>query len=343
MHPDFERLKQDFGILMHRGEFEGFIADQIAHDVILAADAQPGLITVSNSGIPAFLSNYMDPKVITVLTTPNKAAKILGETKKGTWVTRTMTFPMVESVGETASYGDWSNNGSTNANTQFPERQSFHYQTITRWGERQMDEAGLAQIDWAQRLNIASAMVLDKNQNNSYFFGIGGLQNYGLLNDPALPAAIAPNTKAAGGTGWANATPTEVYTDVQKLYNQLVTQSNGLIDEDTKLVLVTSPGSAVYLKNTNLYNVAVTDSLKKNFPTLRFETAPQYYSTTAGNTVQLIAEEIDGQETGYCSFTEKMRAHPVIAGLSSFKQKKSQGTWGAIIFLPVCFAQMVGV
>ena len=63
----------------------------------------------------------------------------------------------------------------------------------------------------------------------------------------------------------------------------------------------------------------------------------------AGNLVQLIAEEIEGQDTGYCSFNEKMRAHPIIRAMSSFKQKVSGGSWGAIIRMPVGFASMLGV
>lgn len=339
-HIDFLRLERDLGIVMP--DVREWVNPQYAADYRLAMDAQPGLITVSNNGIPAFLSNYMDPKVIQVLTTPNKAAQILGtEVKRGNWVTRTATFTMVESTGETSSYGDWNNNGSVNANTVFPQRQSYHYQTITQWGERQLDEADLAKIDWAQRLNIASAMVLDKFQNQTYFFGVAGLQNYGLLNDPRLPAAILPATKAAGGRTWAVGTANEVYADVQALYTQLVTQTAGLVDQNTKMVLATSPGVSLALTNTNSFNVSVTDLLKKNFPNIRFETAPQY-ATTGGNLIQLIAEEIDGQETGYCAFTEKMRVHAIIPDISSFKQKKSQGTWGTIIFLPVAFAQMLG-
>lgn len=343
MHPDFQRLEHEFGIHIEHGEGGlGFVEPQFATNYGLAMDAQPALITVSNSGIPAFLTNYMDPKVITVLTTPNKAAQILGETKRGDWITRTATFAMVESTGEVSTYGDYSNNGSVNANTQFPARQSYHYQTITQWGEKQMAEAGAAKIDWAQRLNIASAMVLDKFQNNTYFYGVGGLQNYGLLNDPALPAAIQPITKIAGGKTWAVATANEVYADVQSMFQQMVVQSQGLLDQDSKFVLATSPGAAVFLTNTNIYNVNVTDLLKKNFKNIRFETAPQYI-TQAGTVVQLIAEEIEGQEVGYCAFTEKMRAHQVIPERSAFSQKKSQGTWGAIIFLPLAFVQMVGV
>jgi hypothetical protein len=38
-----------------------------------------------------------------------------------------------------------------------------------------------------------------------------------------------------------------------------------------------------------------------------------------------------------------MRAHAVVKDTSAFKQKKSQGTWGAIIFQPFAIAQMIGV
>jgi hypothetical protein len=95
----------------------------------MAQDAQPALITTSNSGIPAFLSTYIDPKLIEILVAPMKAAEIVGEEiKKGDWTTETAMFPVVESTGETSSYGDYSNNGVAGANTNFPQRQSYHYQ-----------------------------------------------------------------------------------------------------------------------------------------------------------------------------------------------------------------------
>lgn len=341
MNTFLQSLERSHGIIVPG--LQGMLPDGVGHDFQLAMDAQPGLITVSSTGIPSFLSTYIDPKLITVLTTPNKAAEILGEVKKGDWVTRTIAFPMIESTGETSSYNDWAMNGMVNANVQFPQRQSYHYQTIAEWGEKQLAEAGLAKIDWASRLSIASAMVLDKFQNNCYFFGVTGLQNYGLLNDPSLSAAITPVTKTAGGTTWAVATPNEVYADFQKLYAQLVTQTNGLVQADTKMVLALSPGSQVYLTNINSFGlVALGDMIKKTYPNLRIVAAPQY-AVAGVSTVQLIAEEIDGQETGYCAFTEKMRAHPIIMDLSSFRQKRSQGVWGAVIFLPLAVAQMSGV
>jgi hypothetical protein len=315
----------------------------IAHSVSLAMDAQPALVTVSNSGIPAFLSTFVDPKLIEVLVSPMKAAEIVGgEMKKGDWTTQTAMFPMVESTGETSSYGDYSENGSVGVNSNFPQRQSYHYQVMTQWGERELEMAGLAKIDWANRMNIASALTLNKFQNKTYFFGVDGLQNYGLLNDPSLSAAITPTIKVAGGTTWANGTALEILADVTKLYKQLQTQAGGLIDLETKMTLAMSPLSEVYLTKTTEFNVNVADLLKKNYPGLTIKTAPEY-TTLSGELVQLMADEIEGQRTADTAFTEKMRAHPVVVQSSSYKQKKSQGTWGTIIYRPVFIAQMLGV
>lgn len=308
-----------------------------------ACDAQPALVTVSNSGIPAFLSTYVDPKLIEVLVSPMKAAEIVGdEVKKGDWTTETAMFPVVESTGATSAYGDYSESGVAGVNSNFPQRQSFHYQVMTQWGERELERAGLARIDWANRVNIASALTLNKYQNKTYFFGVSGLQNYGLLNDPSLSAAISPTTKTAGGTSWANATAQEINADIQKLYKQLQTQANGLVELDTKMTLALSPISEVYLTKTTDFNVNVADILKKNFPNLTIKTAPEY-STVSGELAQLIVEDLEGQRTASCGFTEKMRAHPIVVGASSFKQKKSQGTWGTVIFRPFLIAQMLAI
>ena len=321
----------------------GLQKPNIAFDYGVAMDAQPSLVTVSNSGIPAFLSTYIDPKLIDVLVSPMKAAEVVGgEVKKGDWTTQTAMFPVIESTGEVSSYGDYSENGRAGVNSNFPQRQSYHYQVVTQWGEKELETAGLARIDWANRLNIASILTLNKFQNKTYFFGVAGLQNYGLLNDPSLSAAIVPTTKALTGTTWAVATAVEINNDIQKLYKQLQTQAGGLIELDTPMTLAMSPLSEVYLTKTTDFNVNVSDILKKNFPNLKIVTAPEY-STTSGELVQLLVDSWEGQRTADTAFTEKLRAHPIVVQSSSFKQKKSQGTWGTIIYRPAFIAQMIGV
>jgi hypothetical protein len=252
-------------------------------------------------------------------------------------------FPVVESTGETSSYGDYSNNGVAGANTDFPQRQSYHYQVITQWGEKELAKAALAKIDWANRVNLASVLTLNKFQNKTYFFGVNGLQNYGLLNDPNLYAPIAP-TNESGNITWANKDALGIYADILALFTQLQTQTQNtsLVEMDAKMTLALSSGVQPNLGKVTQYNVNVKTMIKDNFPNLRIETAPEY-STAAGNLVQLIVDEVEGQRTVDVAFTEKLRAHPIVIEMSAFKQKKSQGTFGAIVYRPMFIAAMLGV
>jgi len=359
MNPTLQALFERAGIA-----FDGFNAQMlpegrtyrdligIAQDgSLMAMDAAFPLVTTGNSGIPAMLSTYLDPKMIEVLVAPMKAADAAGgEVKKGDWTTRTAMFPVIESTGEVTSYGDYNNSGSSGANFQFPQRQSYHYQTITQWGERELADAGLAKVDWAARLNIASALALNKYQNKTYLFGVAGLQNYGMLNDPSLSADVVPNTKAATGTAWIlpsgqiNATNLEILQDVQKLFFTMQARLNGLIDVDTPMTMIMSPQSSVGLTvaNGTVTTVTAWDLIHKAFPNLVLKTVPEY-ATGAGQKLQLVVDEIEGQRTWDCAFTEKMRAHPIILELSAFKQKKSAGTWGTILFRPIGVGSMLGI
>jgi hypothetical protein len=348
MNAELVALAKSHGIILPHGA--DYLKPEYAQDCALAFDAQPSLITVSNNGIPAYLSNMIDPDLIRVLVTPMKGAEIMGEVKKGDWLTDTVQFPIVESTGEISSYGDYNQSGSAGMNVNFVPRQSYHYQTVTQWGEKTLEKWGLAKIGYAAELNVASALTLNKFQNKTYFFGVSGLLNYGLLNDPALPAAIQPGPKAYNSqahgpwitSGVITASANEVYTDVQSMYVDLVGRTKGTVEVDTAMKLCLSPSSSLALTATNSFNVSVADLLKKNFPNLTIQTAPEY-TTTAGELVQLIVDSVDGQDVGYCAFTEKMRAHPIVVEMSAFRQKKSQGTWGAVIRMPLGFAQMLGV
>ena len=333
-----------------------YIKPEWKHDFGMAMDAQPTLVTTGSSGIPAFLTTFIDPDILRVLTTKNQAANIMGEVRKGSWLDITAMFPVVEQTGEVSSYGDFNTNGRAGINTNFPTREAYLYQVMVEYGELEMERAGLARIGWAAELKGAAINILNKFQNLTYFYGVAGLQNYGLLNDPSLPAPIAPAIKAAGGAKWwlnnsLNATANEIYADVQAMFAQLVTQSGGNVDQASKMVLALSPRSAAALTATNQYNVNVSDLLKKNFPSLRIETAIQYgalstanpQGVAAGEVVQLIAEQVEGQDTGFTAFNEKLRTHPLIRDVSSFKQKLTAGSWGAVIRQPFAIAQMLGV
>lgn len=303
-----------------------------------AADAQPELVTSPNGGIPAYLTNVYDPRIIQVLVSPMKATEIVGnEEKKGQWETTHAQFLSVELTGETSSYGDYNNNGSSGANLNFPIRQSYLYQTFSNWGELQMARAGAAKVPWAAKVTEASILVLNKQQNASYFFGVAGIPNYGLLNDPNLYAPIAATS------AWnATATGAEVvYEDIRRMFVQLQLQSNGVIEMGSPITLAMSPVLSVALNKTNQFNVNVYKLLKDNFPNITIKTAVEY-STAAGEFVQLICTSVEGQETATTAYTEKMRAHAVVTGHSSWSQKKSQGTFGTVIFNTFAIVGLIG-
>lgn len=333
-----------------------YLPDEWKRDFQLAMDTLPTLTTDPNSAIPALLTTSIDPEVTRILFTPNKAAEIFGEKRAGTWLDQTRLFPVVEHTGEVTSYGDYATSGRVGANADWPNRQAYLFQTIKEYGELELERAGLAKLNWVSELDQATATLLSKFLNYTYFFGVTGLQNYGLLNDPNLTASLSPATKGYGGTKWISggvvqATANEVFTDIQSIFYQLMQQTNGLVAADTPMVLAMSPQSEVALTATNSFNVNVHDLLKKNLPNLTIENAIQYGASTtsntqglaAGNLVQLIAKNLEGQDTGYCAFNEKMRNHPIIRDVSSFKQKVTAGTWGTIIRMPVAIASMIGV
>src|ERR1039458_678567 len=217
----------------------------------LAMDVQPQLVTVSNAGIPSWMATWVDPKVIPILVSPMMAAIIAGETGKGSWTTEVATFITAEAVGETASYGDYSAAGQSNVNANFWYRQNYLFQSFMQYGQREVEMAGLAKLDWASLQQQANALTLMKALNFLYFYGVGNLENYGLINDPNLfPSLAATYSWLTSGSATANT----AYQDIVRMFIQLQGQSNGVVKEDAPMVLALSPMQAVTLKYITLYN-----------------------------------------------------------------------------------------
>jgi hypothetical protein len=338
---DAARLEREWGIVMP------FAMDYMPPDFLLAEDAQPTLISQPNAGIPAFFTQLVDPEVVRILQAPNKGSEILGEQKKGTWVDQTIFIPVVENTGEVSTYGDYNTLGRSDVNENWEQRQAYLFQTIIEYGDLEVERAGAAKLELVSEKQQSAAKTLDKFLDLTYHNGISGLLNYGILNDPSLPAALTPSTKAAGGVKWVaagvvNATAEEIYTDFQSMFNQLASISQGHITADTPMTLVYPNTVAGALTAINSFGITIRAFIKESFPNIEYVSDPRY-ATAAGNVVQLIAKEFDGKKTGYCGFNEKSRDHALVRSLSSYAQKKTGGTWGAIIRYPLAFSQMLGV
>ena len=328
----------------------------LAMDDIMAMDAQPGLSTDPNGSVPGLFTAYVDPELFNVLFSPNQAAEIFDENRKGDWTTDTAMFPIVEATGEVSSYGDYSNNGRAAVNSNWPTWQSFLWQCNILYGDREVARSGVARINLVSELQKSVAIIHNKFSNLTYFYGVAGLTNYGLINDPALAASLTPALKAWGGTTWFDngspaATANEVYNDILAVFTSLVNANAGLVNKKSKMTLHLSPDSEVALTFANSFGVFVEDLLAKGLPNMRIVSAVQDGALSAsnpqgnagGNFMQLIVDDVDGQDTGYCAFSEKMKSFPLIRDSSSFKQKTVGGSWGSIIRYPAGFASMIGI
>lgn len=330
----YAQMKRDYNLAL----------DHFSH-LRMALDAQPGLVTSPNAGVLLSSVSVIDPEVVSVIFTPMRAAKILGgEAQKGSWIDQVAYFPMAESIGQVASYNDYSNNGSVDANAQWNYRQPYTWQAFKRYGEQTLERWGAAGLNYSSELDKSLALVFNKFSNKTYFFGVNGLVNYGLLNDPSLISPISPATKANTGQGvtWLLATALEVFNDVKALYTQAVTQMGGNLEMTDTMKLVISTTRQPALLTTNEFGLNVEDLLKKAFPNMTIEAAPEY-STGSGELLQLIIPEVDGVRTAYPAYTEKQRAHALVTEASAWSQKNSAGTWGTVIRRPIAIAQMLGI
>lgn len=339
-------MLQDIGIFPN-STTGAFMTDEVKTRV-RAGDA--ALVTQTNNGVPLWMLTYFDPKVIEILTTPLRAEKIFKPEKRGDWTNPIMQFNLIEHTGEVQPYGDYTEHGGVGINVNYPTRQSYTFQTMATWGDKQIAEYGKAKINYHQQKEIAAAKTIKIAHNTIWFYGVAGITNYGILNDPDLPTPSAPLTYTPSGTPlvtWVQkATDPDgalaIYEDIRLLYTNIVTASEGLISMDDKMKLVISNNRATYLAVKSRFNVSVKESLKEAFPNMEIVTAPEY-STMAGELMQLIVEEVEGVPTGILAYTELERSHGVVRGASSYKEKKSAGSWGSIIFRPFGISGMLGI
>lgn len=305
----------------------------------LAYDA--AMVTEPNSGVPVEFTSYLDPRVIEILTGPRNSREIFAEVKKGDWTTSYARFEVDEITGAVEAYTDYGNAGMADVNPTYPVRQQYVFQTNIRYGDRELDYAAKARLQLAARKQRAAATTIDIAQNKYNLLGVKNMEIYGLLNEPNRPAAITPGT-GGGGNTWKLKTTKEIYADYLLLFQNLAKNSLGHIRNDSDLILVTSPSSAVELGKATDYNVSVMDMIKRYTPNIKFAQLPEL-ENSSGSTVLLICRSINGEPTGEFGFSEKMRAMRLVPETSSFKQKFVGTSYGCILYRPFAVATMTGV
>ena len=333
-------VMKQYGIIFDTGSpIRGILAndsiDQLANDA--------AMVTAANSGVPVEFTSYIDPMVIPILTATRGAREIFGEAKKGDWTTSYARFQTSEITGEVEAYTDYGQGGASDVNPTFPVRTQYIYQTNIRYGDREVDVASRARLQLAADKQRAAATVIDIASNKFALYGVAGLEIYGLLNDPNLPAAVSPLPNADSKTLWAEKSTKEIYEDVLYLFGKMADRGAGHIDANTELVLATSPATQVQLGRATDFNISARQMLETYFPRIRFVALPELATATGGTSILLVAPTIEGLPTAQIGFSEKFRAMRLIPESSSFHQKFVGSSYGTIIYRPFAIGTMTGV
>lgn len=302
----------------------------------MAQDA--ALISTANTTVPVELTAYIDPRVVEIMTAVRNARALFNEVQKGDWTTTYDKWAVSEFTGSSQPYTDYANSTTSGVNYDWMSREQYVFQTTITYGDKEVDVSAKAKIDLASQKQLSAANTLDIDSNKFALLGVSGRAIYGVLNDPNLPASEAL------GTAWTSATAEAIFNDINsKLFAKLSTRSGGHITYDTPLKLAVSPASIAYLGKTNSYGKTVMEMLKNQFTNLEVVTIPELASLSAGDTIFMIAPELDGMPSAELPFGVKMRAGRLVPGLSHWSQKYVASTYGGIVYRPFCFASIYGM
>lgn len=300
----------------------------------LAQDA--ALISTPNTGVPVELTAYIDPAVVEILTAVRNARAIFPEVKKGDWTTSYDKWGVEELTGSVQPYTDYADGGTSGVNFEWFAREQFVFQTTITWGDLELDVSSAAKIDLAAQKQRAAATIIDTAANKFYLRGVAGKEIYGLLNDPNLPAATAVSS-------WSAKNAEAIYNDiVTELFKALVDQAGGHVTPDSPLKLLLSPSCEVYLGKANSYGKTAKEMLGEYFTNLTYVTLPELESA-AGDTMFLVATNINGLDSGELPFGVKLKASRVVPELSAYSQKFVSSTYGGLVKRPFAFASIYGM
>lgn len=295
-------------------------------------------ITAANIGTPAELLTFISPDAVEVLTSPKNATKLFAEVVMGDWSTEAIKYRAEELVGIAAPYGDFNENGTSDINNEYVKMDTIRIQTMIKVGDLESARTAAAKINLVSGKQRSAANTLSTYANRIYMFGIKGLNIYGILNHPSLPAAVSSQT-VSGQTDWANKDADAIYDDCRYLISQLETQSDGHIDAATPIKLGLSPRLSGLLSKRNQYGRMVREMLKETY-NIEFVVVPEFH-TGSGDYAYAIAPEVLGQATGDCVAQVKMRTFPVIQEASGVKQKAASQASGFKLNLPFAVARML--
>lgn len=344
---------QEQAILYKKANQVGFDSDHVLlnsglYSKIYSHLGMDAAVTLPNAGVAAEFLQNMDRRFIDVFFAEKTADKIGTKYKGGDWEMAIYRAMIRESVGTTRPYSDYSEEQNVNANINYLTRYVYRLELVKQWGDLQIAENARALNDYVNSINVAASNIISADLNSIFFYGVEGVQNFGILNEPGMPTPLTP---ASIGTTparvkWQDKTLQEIVVDLTTMLSNLYMQGQGIINQNTRLRLAMPPSILPILQGKiSDFGYSSLQWIKDNLGNAIIDDVvlvPEF-ATDAGNFVMLWAPEINGSETINHVFGELYKSHGVHRRTSSYSEKVSASDFGAVVRHGFAIVSMLGV
>ncbi len=268
---------------------------------MFASDSIQPTVTTASLGTPLqFLQNWL-PGFVFVSTAARKIDDFIGIMITGEWSDEQIVQGILERIGTSALYGDYTNVPLSSWNTNYNYRTVVRFEEGLKVGNLEAARAARQQVNDAGMKREAAALELEIQRNAVGFYGFnsGANNTYGFLNDPGLGSYVEVSEGASTSTLWSEKTFLEICKDIRTAIVALRTNSQDTIDPSkVDLTLAIATDSVDWLSTTSDFGISVSDWLKSAYPRIRVVSAPQLNSAyTSDNVFYLYADRIDDMST----------------------------------------------
>lgn len=263
-------------------------------------DDLQGTVFPGTVGTPIqFLQNWL-PGFVRTVTAVRNIDLLIGISSSGSWEDEEIVQGVLEPTGKAVPYGDYTNIPLSSWNPSFERRTVVRIEQGMKVGKLEEARASRMNVNSAAEKRGAAVTSLEIARNRIGFYGYnnGTNRTYGFLNDPSLPAYVTA-AAGVGGTTWATKTFLEITADIRGMLARLQTTSKGVIDpRRTPITLALATAVAQYLSVTSDFGISVEDWLRKTYPNVRVESAPELDLANGGaNVAYAYADSVEDGAT----------------------------------------------
>lgn len=302
-------------------------------------------LTSPNAVLPAGILTQISTDLVRIITRKRTADLVIGTRKKVLdWEDNDALIPIIEPLGEAQPYSDFGNPPATSLNPSFAQAGHYRFSSTVQVGNLEQQQLSRAKIS-AQSEKMAAALeTLAIEFNNIAFFGLPNLPTgakypvQGILNNDNLPAYQAATTTQA------TATFDTVYADVRDIVAEVITNSKGHVQANSKMYLIVSNAMATLNTLLNQWGKSVKEVVKENYPNLEWVYSSELDGAYTGglNVMYLRVEDGDlanVRDSAIIGFSELALSSAVDVSANFTEQVISSGTVGTIVYRPYMFAR----